>query len=59
MFRLGKGLLFDKKVLTINQILKKIDKVKQNDLNDIADKYFKLDKMSLVVLGKLNKGKLL
>jgi predicted Zn-dependent peptidase len=59
MFRLGKGLLFDKKVLTINQILKKIDKVKQNDLNDIVDKYFKLDKMSLVVLGKLNKGRLL
>lgn len=59
MFRLGKGLLFDKKVLTINQILKKIDKVKQNDLNNIVDKYFKLDKMSLVALGRLNKGRLL
>jgi len=59
MLRLGKGLLFDKKVLTINQILKKIDKVKLNDLNDIVDKYFKLDKMSLVALGKLNKGRLL
>ncbi len=59
MFRLGKGLLFDKKVLTIDQILKKIDKVEQNNLNDVVNKYFKLDKMSLVVLGKLNKGRLL
>jgi predicted Zn-dependent peptidase len=59
MFRLGKGLLFDKKVLTINQILKKIDKVKRNDINDIVDKYFNLDKMSLVALGKINKGGLL
>lgn len=56
MFRLGKGLLFDKKVLTINEILKRIDEIKQNDLNDIADKYFEPDKMSLVTLGKLNKG---
>ena len=56
MFRLGKGLLFDKKVLTIEQILKKIDKVRRNDLDDIVGKYFKLDKMSLVALGKLNKG---
>ena len=59
MFRLGKGLLFNKKVLTINQILKKIDKVKKNDLDGVVDKYFKLDKMSLVALGELNKGRLL
>lgn len=56
MFRLGKGLLFDKKVLTIDEILKKIDKIKQNDLNRIANKYFEPDKMSLVTLGKLKKG---
>jgi len=56
MFRLGKGLLFDKKVLTIDEILKKIDKVERKDLNDIAKKYFKPDKMNLVTLGKLNKG---
>lgn len=59
MFRLGKGLLFDKKVLTIDRILKKIDKVKQNDLNYVVSRYFKLDKMSLVILRKLNKGRLL
>jgi len=59
MFRLGKGLLFDKKVLTINQILKKIDNVKLKDLNDIAARYFNLEKMSLVMMGKVNQGRLI
>ncbi len=54
MFRLGKGILFDKKVLTINQILKKIDNVKRKDLNDVVARYFDLDKMSLVMMGKVN-----
>ncbi len=53
MFRLGKALLFDKKVLTINQILKKIDDVKKEDLDSITKRYFDLDKMSLVTMGKI------
>jgi predicted Zn-dependent peptidase len=54
MFRLGKALLFDKKVLTINEILKKIDSVKKQDLVDISGKYLNLDKMSLIMMGKVN-----
>lgn len=57
MFRLGKGLLFDKNVLTINKILKKIDNVKKSDLDDIAERYFNLDRMSLVMMGKINQGR--
>jgi len=57
MFRLGKGLLLDNKVLLINQILKKIDKVKLNDLYDSAFRYFKLKRMSSVILGEVNKGR--
>ncbi len=53
MFRLGKALLFGKKVLTISQILKKIDGVKKEDLNSIARRYFNQDKMSLVMMGKI------
>jgi predicted Zn-dependent peptidase len=58
MFRMGKGLLFDKKILTIDQILKKIDKVKREDLNMVVDKYFKPDRMSTVILKKVDKGRL-
>ncbi len=58
MFRMGKGLLFDKKILTIDKILKKIDKVRRNDLNNIVDKYFKPDSMSTVILRKIDKGRL-
>lgn len=59
MFRLGKGSLFDKNVLTINRILKKIDNVKKSDMNDIVARYFNLDKMSLVMMGKINQGGLI
>jgi predicted Zn-dependent peptidase len=57
MFRMGKGLLFDKKILTIDQILKKIDKVSKNDINMVVDKYFKPDRMSTVILRKVDKGR--
>lgn len=59
MFRLGRGLLLNKNVLTINQILKKIDKVKKSDIDDIVTRYFNPDRMSLVMLGKINRGRLL
>lgn len=56
MFRLGKTLLFDKKVLTIDQILKKIDLITVNDLNDIAQKYFDPETLRTIILGKDMEG---
>ena len=56
MFRLGKTLLFDKKVLTINQILKKIDTITVFDINNIVEKYFYPGNLSTVILGKNMKG---
>ncbi|MCJ7665758.1 MAG: insulinase family protein [Actinobacteria bacterium] len=58
MFRLGKSLMFDKKVLTINQILKKIDKVNIMDISRVAEKYFDPENFSTVILGKNSGGKL-
>jgi predicted Zn-dependent peptidase len=57
MFRLGKALLIDGDVLTIDEILKKIDLIELNEINDIVDKYFQTDKMSLVIIGKVNSGR--
>ncbi len=56
MFRLGKTLLFDKKVLTIDQILKKIDLITVDDLNDIAQKYFDPEALRTIILGKDMEG---
>jgi predicted Zn-dependent peptidase len=56
MFRLGKTLLFDKKVLTIDKILKKIDKIKVSDINSVVEKYFFPGNFSTVILGKNMKG---
>ncbi len=57
MFRLGKTLMFDKKVLTINQILKKIDKVTVDDINMAVDKYLDPSNFSTVILGKNTGGR--
>jgi len=57
MFRLGKTLMFDKKVLTINQILKKIDKVTVGDINRVVDKYLDPSNFSTVILGKNTGGR--
>lgn len=56
MFRLGKTLLFDKKVLTIDQILKKIDLITVSDINNIAQKYFDPEALRTVILGKDMEG---
>ncbi len=53
MFRLGKALLMDKKVLTINEILKKIDYVGCDSMLNIQDRYYNPDRMSIVVLGDI------
>jgi predicted Zn-dependent peptidase len=56
MFRLGKTLLFDKKVLTIDQILKKIDSITVEDINSIVEKYFKPEDLRTIILGKNMEG---
>ena len=56
MFRLGKTLLFDKKVLTIDQILKKIDNITVNDINNIVEKYFNPENLRTIILGKNMEG---
>ncbi len=57
MFRLGKALLMDGAVNTIDDILKRIDKVKIEEVNDIVGKYFNPERMSLVVIGKPSNGR--
>ncbi len=52
MFRLGKALLMDGKVLTIDDILRKIDNVTITQVNDAVNKYFDIEKMSTIVIGK-------
>jgi predicted Zn-dependent peptidase len=52
MFRLGKALLLDGKVLTIDEILKRIDKISLKDINHAFDKYFNIDNMSTVIIAK-------
>ncbi|OQA21188.1 MAG: Protease 3 precursor [Actinobacteria bacterium ADurb.Bin346] len=57
MFRLGKALLMDGTVSTIDDILKKIDNVKIDSVNDIADKYFNPDRMSSIIIVKPQNGR--
>jgi len=57
MFRLGKASLMDSNVLTIDEILKRIDKVELKSVNDIVYKYFEPEKMDLVVIGKTPSGR--
>ena len=50
-------LLLDNKIKPINQILTKIDNVGLDELNKIVWKYFEPEKISLVILGDVNKGR--
>ena len=52
MFRLGKALLMDGRILTIDEILKRIDRVRLEEVNEIVEKYFNIDNMSTVIIGK-------
>jgi predicted Zn-dependent peptidase len=56
MFRLGKTLLFERKVLTIDQILKKIDSITVEDINNIVEKYFNPEDLRTIILGKNMEG---
>jgi len=58
MFRLGKALLIDGSVMTIDEILGKIDAVKLKDVNYIAEKYFQPEKMSIVIIDKTVNGRI-
>jgi len=51
MVRLGKSVMMDGNIVTINDILRKIDDVRTGDIDDIVYKYYQTDKMSLVTLG--------
>ncbi|MGM0364984.1 MAG: M16 family metallopeptidase [Actinomycetota bacterium] len=55
MFRLGKSMIMDKKVLTIDEILKKIDDVRVDKINKVRDRYFNPEDMSIVILGDIDK----
>ena len=44
-------------LLTIDEILKRIDKVELKSVNDIVYKYFEPEKMDLVVIGKTANGR--
>ena len=57
MFRLGKASLTDSGVVTIDEILKRIDKVELKSVNDIVYKYFEPEKMNLVIIGKTPNGR--
>ncbi|MBC7332899.1 MAG: insulinase family protein [Actinobacteria bacterium] len=56
MSRLGKSLLMDNKILTIDEIMKKIDRVSLKDVEEVVHKYFQPERMSLVVMGDMAKG---
>ncbi len=57
MFRLGKASLMDNSVVTIDEILKRIDKVELKSVNDIVYKYFEPEKMNLVIISKPANGR--
>lgn len=57
MFRLGKALLVDESVMTIDEILGKIDAIKLREVNNVAEKYFRPDEMSLVIIDKTGNGR--
>lgn len=55
MFRFGKSLLIDNKVLPIDKILNKIDSVSIKDIYEISNKYFSPDRKNIAILGEADK----
>ncbi|MCL5770778.1 MAG: insulinase family protein [Actinobacteria bacterium] len=55
MFRFGKSLLIDNKVLPIDKILNKIDSVSIRDIYEISNKYFSADRKNIAILGEVSK----
>ncbi|MBM3699863.1 MAG: insulinase family protein [Actinobacteria bacterium] len=58
MFRLGKALLVDSDVLTIDEILKRIDNVTVKQVNEVISKYFREEDLSSVIISKPSNGRL-
>ncbi|MHB1347012.1 MAG: M16 family metallopeptidase, partial [Candidatus Humimicrobiaceae bacterium] len=55
MFRFGKSLLMDNKVLPIDDILNKIDLVGRKDIYDISNKYFDAGRRNIAILGETSR----
>lgn len=58
MFRLGKALLVDSDVLTIDEILKRIDNVTIEQVNEVINRYFREEDLSSVIISKPSNGRL-
>ena len=55
MFRFGKSLLIDNKVLPIDDILNKIDLVNIKDIYEISNKYFETGRRNIAILGEISR----
>lgn len=55
MFRFGKSLLIDNKVLPIDDILNKIDSVASKDIYEISNKYFDPGRKNVAILGEVSR----
>ena len=55
MFRFGKSLLIDNKVLPIDDILNKIDLVCSRDIYEISNKYFEPERKNIAILGEISR----
>ena len=55
MFRFGKSLLIDNKVLPIDDILNKIDSVGRKDIYEISNKYFAAQRRNIAILGEVSR----
>jgi len=55
MFRFGKSLLIDNKVLPINNILNKIDSVCVRDIHEVSNKYFEPGRKNVAILGEVSR----
>ncbi|HHT79555.1 MAG TPA: insulinase family protein [Actinobacteria bacterium] len=55
MFRFGKSLLMENEILPISDILNKIEMIKTNEIQEIANKYFIPERIDIVIMGKASK----
>lgn len=55
MFRFGKSLLMENEILPISDILNKIEMIKTNEIQEIANKYFVPERIDIVIMGKASK----
>lgn len=58
MTMLGKSELFDKKIKTPDEIIAKIDNVAISDINNVIDKVFKRNEVSMALVGKIDENQI-